>query len=620
MKELRPEVRIVGVEPDDSDAMTRSLAAGERVALDHVGRFADGVAVRQVGAHTFELCRRYLDGTLTVTTDEICAAIKDVFEETRTVLEPSGARRARGPEARRRERHASPPGAAVVIASGANMNFTRLGYVTERAEIGEHREAILAVTIPERPGAFLEFCRTIGERSVTEFNYRLAARERGAHLRRARGRGRRRGRGDRRDAAARAATRAPISATTTSPRPTCGTWSAAAAPRCSDEVLYSFEFPERPGALMQFLTSLGSRWNISLFHYRNNGAAFGRVLCGFEVAAGGARRARARRSAQLGFAAATRPTTPPRASSCGERHAHRRQGIALAATLHDPPGALLADVARWLPRCAALRARSRSRAARRPSSRVRALLAAHGVDAGCPASNTRGPLYRLALRRALAGGAARVHYLDFDRALHWIARRPRRARGLARPRATPVIRRCSSAGRRARTRAITRRSSTTESRRRRRASRRGLGLRGRVDFLVPSFVLRREPRPRACSRARAPATRRCTASGWRCFAGLGVPLAYVECDGLDWETPDRHRDEVRRVGRAAWRRAFEHARRNGRCGARWRASSVAASCVRSAARRAGRRSRSAAQRRRHARRRRRGAAASSPTTEPGWRP
>src|SRR5262249_27282890 len=160
VKELRPEVRIVGVEPDDSDAMTRSLAAGERVVLEHVGRFADGVAVRQVGTLTFELCRRHLDGTLTVSTDEICAAIKDFCEEPRPVLEPSGAV-ARAGLKRACEAGTLAAGAAVVIASGANMNFTRLGYVTERAEIGEHREAILAVTIPERPGAFLEFCRTI---------------------------------------------------------------------------------------------------------------------------------------------------------------------------------------------------------------------------------------------------------------------------------------------------------------------------------------------------------------------------------------------------------------------------------------------------------------------------
>ncbi len=282
VKELRPEVRIIGVEPDDSDAMTRSLAAGRRVVLDHVGRFADGVAVRQVGEHTFALCRQHLDETLTVTTDEICAAIKDAFEETRTVLEPSGAVALAGLK-RAAERGALAPGAAVVVTSGANMNFTRLGYVTERAEIGEHREAILAVTIPERPGAFLEFCRAIGERSVTEFNYRLASRAEahifvGLEV------------ADRSEAAGLAAALVARGYACTDlgdddlakthVRHMVGGRSSGAA----DEVLYSFEFPERPGALMQFLQSLGSRWNISLFHYRNHGAAFGRVLCGLEVA------------------------------------------------------------------------------------------------------------------------------------------------------------------------------------------------------------------------------------------------------------------------------------------------------------------------------------------------
>ncbi|MEO6029355.1 MAG: threonine ammonia-lyase, biosynthetic [Candidatus Binatia bacterium] len=298
VKELRPEVRIVGVEPDDSDAMTRSLAAGKRVTLDHVGRFADGVAVRMVGEHTFELCRRHLDDALTVTTDEICAAIKDFFEETRTVLEPSGAIALAGLK-RAAEEGTVPAGAAVVIASGANMNFTRLGYVTERAEIGEHREAILAVTIPERPGAFLEFCRTIGERSVTEFNYRLASRAEahifvGLEVS---------GREEAADIASKLEARgytctdlAGDELAKTHVRHMVG----GRSPAVQDEVLYSFEFPERPGALMQFLTSLGSRWNISLFHYRNNGAAYGRVLCGFEVAAS-ERPALTATLSQLGF-------------------------------------------------------------------------------------------------------------------------------------------------------------------------------------------------------------------------------------------------------------------------------------------------------------------------------
>jgi threonine dehydratase len=287
--------------------MTRSIAAGERVVLDHVGRFADGVAVRQVGEHTFALCRRHLDAMLTVTTDEICAAIKDVFEETRTVLEPSGAVALAGLK-RAVETRTLAPGAAVVITSGANMNFTRLGYVTERAEIGEHREAILAVTIPERPGAFLQFCRTIGERSVTEFNYRLATRTEahvfvGLEVT---------GRAEAAEIAATLAARGygctdlgGDDLAKTHVRHMVG----GRSPAVRDEVLYSFEFPERPGALMQFLTSLGSRWNISLFHYRNNGAAYGRVLCGFEVPAA-ERDALASTLGQLGFRCSDETANP----------------------------------------------------------------------------------------------------------------------------------------------------------------------------------------------------------------------------------------------------------------------------------------------------------------------
>jgi threonine dehydratase len=282
VKELRPEVRVIGVEPDDSDAMGRSLRAGERVVLDHVGMFADGVAVRQVGVHSFALCRQYLDDCITVGVDEICAAIKDAFEDTRTVLEPSGALAIAG-VTRLARTGALPAGAIVAITSGANMNFTRLRYVTERAEMGEQREAIFAVTIPERPGAFLEFCHVIGDRSVTEFNYRLAARDEahifvGVEVS-----------GPEDAAAIRARLRehgyacADLSdndVAKTHVRHMVG----GRAREVPSEVLFSFEFPERPGALAQFLSALGGRWNISLFHYRNHGAAFGRVLCGFEAA------------------------------------------------------------------------------------------------------------------------------------------------------------------------------------------------------------------------------------------------------------------------------------------------------------------------------------------------
>ncbi len=284
VKELRPEIRVIGVQPEDSDAMVRSLAAKRRVTLDHVGIFADGVAVKEVGAHTFEICRWALDDTITVTTDEICAAIQDVFEDTRSVLEPAGALAIAGLKRYVAARSLA-GGSAVAIASGANMNFLRLGYVTERAEVGERREAILAVTIPERPGSFLEFCRIVGERSITEFNYRLSARDE-AHIfvgLEVSGR-------DEATAIARRLIEGGYPTTDltesdlakTHVRHMVGGRAAAA----EHEVVLAFEFPERPGALLQFLSTLGSRWNISLFHYRNHGAAFGRVLCAFEAAPG----------------------------------------------------------------------------------------------------------------------------------------------------------------------------------------------------------------------------------------------------------------------------------------------------------------------------------------------
>ncbi len=299
VKEVRPAVRVIGVEPVDSDAMGRSLRAGERVVLEHVGLFADGVAVRQVGAHTFDICRRTLDACVSVEIDEICAAIKDAFEDTRAVLEPAGALAIAGLK-RVAGAGELPPGSVVAIASGANMNFARLGYVTERAAIGEHREAILAVTIPERPGAFLEFCGAIGDRAVTEFNYRLASRDE-AHIFVGLEVG---GRGE-----AAAIVRALVAAgyacvdlseddlAKTHVRHMVG----GRTPHAADEMLFSFEFPERPGALLQFLANLGGQWNISLFHYRNHGAAFGRVLCAFEVPAG-QRAELLARLARLGFA------------------------------------------------------------------------------------------------------------------------------------------------------------------------------------------------------------------------------------------------------------------------------------------------------------------------------
>jgi threonine dehydratase len=284
VKALRPQVRVIGVEPDDSDAMARSLAAGERVVLPHVGMFVDGVAVRQVGVHTFPLCQRYLDDCLRVSIDESCAAIKDGFHDTRVILEPAGALSLAGLK-RWNATGGAGSGSVVAVASGANMTFTRLRYVTERAEIGENREMVLAVTIPERPGSFLEFCTLLGDRQVTEFNYRLASRREahvfvGVEIQ------------TREDGDA-------IAGTLEASGYACTDLSAdelakmhvrhmvgGRAAGATDEVLYTFEFPERPGALREFLTSLGGRWNISLFHYRNHGAAFGRVFCGLEVPPG----------------------------------------------------------------------------------------------------------------------------------------------------------------------------------------------------------------------------------------------------------------------------------------------------------------------------------------------
>jgi threonine dehydratase len=281
IKTLMPQVRVIGVEPLEADAMYRSLEAGERVRLDRVGIFADGVAVRQVGVHTFEWAQRAVDSVVRVTNDEICAAIKDVFDETRSVMEPAGALSVAGLKA-----WAVPEGGQgqrlVAILSGANLNFDRLRFVAERAEVGEAREALLGVTIPEKPGAFRAFCATIGPRVVTEFNYRLAGREE-AHifvgLKTA----------SRRDAETVAAQLREQGHSTVDltdnemaklhVRHMVGGRAAGVG----DERLYRFEFPERPGALMQFLETLGGRWNISLFHYRNHGADFGRVLCAFEV-------------------------------------------------------------------------------------------------------------------------------------------------------------------------------------------------------------------------------------------------------------------------------------------------------------------------------------------------
>jgi len=291
VKRVRPSVRIIGVEPADADAMTRSLKAGRRVRLDHVGLFADGVAVKEVGRETFRLCRRLVDEMVLVDTDEMCAAIKDVFEDTRVVLEPAGALGVAGAKAWV-ERHGARGKTLIAVASGANTNFDRLRFIAEEAELGEHREAVLAVTIPERPGSFKRFCATLGASNITEFNYRIAdvrnkpEEQRSAHIFvgievDGRAQTQRIIRNLRRHGL----TTLDLSDNEMAKlhvRHMVG----GRAPFAKDELLYRFEFPERPGALMKFLENMRSDWNISLFHYRNHGADYGRVLVGIQVPRG----------------------------------------------------------------------------------------------------------------------------------------------------------------------------------------------------------------------------------------------------------------------------------------------------------------------------------------------
>jgi threonine dehydratase len=281
MKRLRPEVKIIGVEPVDAAAMADSLRLGRRVVLDHVGLFADGVAVKQVGEETFRLCRELVDDVVLVDTDAICAAIKDVFQDTRSVLEPAGALAVAGVKAWV-EREAWAGRSLVAVASGANMNFDRLRFVAERAELGEQREAIFAVTIPEQPGSFRTFLSLIGHRNITEFNYRYADPGVahvfvGVQV------------GDRREVAQLLAQlrEAGIESYDFSDNEMAKLHVrhlvGGHAPAAENEIVYRFEFPDRPGALMRFLDSMSRGWNISLFHYRNHGADYGRVLVGMQV-------------------------------------------------------------------------------------------------------------------------------------------------------------------------------------------------------------------------------------------------------------------------------------------------------------------------------------------------
>jgi threonine dehydratase len=282
VKYLRPEVKVIGVEPEEAASMHAALKAGRRVVLPQVGLFADGVAVKQAGKETFRVCRKTVDEVVLVSTDEICAAIKDIYDDTRSIVEPAGALAVAGLKKyvsgeRITGRH------LVAVNSGANLNFDRLRHVAERAEVGEQREALLAVNIPEQPGSFRKFCQAIGNRNVTEFNYRYAdVREAqifvGVELTE--------GDAEREELIRQLGESGyPVLDMTANEvaklhvRYMVG----GHAPRIEDEILYRFQFPERPGALLRFLTRMGNRWNISLFHYRNHGAAYGRVLVGVQV-------------------------------------------------------------------------------------------------------------------------------------------------------------------------------------------------------------------------------------------------------------------------------------------------------------------------------------------------
>ncbi|WP_435104953.1 threonine ammonia-lyase, biosynthetic [Arhodomonas sp. AD133] len=285
VKQLRPDVKVIAVEPEDAPTLHHALRAGERVTLDEVGIFVDGVAVRQIGEHPFAVAKEFVDDCVLVSTDEVCAAIKDIFDDTRSVMEPAGALAVAGLKRYVEERGCEGE-TLVAVNSGANMNFSRLSHVAERAEVGEHREAVFAVTIPERPGSFREFCEAIGNRSVTEFSYRYADPEH-AHV--FAGIGLHDGAEEReavlRDLRERGYSVLDLTDDEMSKvhlRHMVG----GHAQNVSDEILYHFEFPERPGALLKFLRRLGKRWNISMFHYRNHGADYGRVLVGIQVPAG----------------------------------------------------------------------------------------------------------------------------------------------------------------------------------------------------------------------------------------------------------------------------------------------------------------------------------------------
>ena len=282
LKYLNPDIKVIGVEPEDAACLKAALEAGERVVLPEIGLFADGVAVAQIGERNFAIAKDFVDDVITVTTDEMCAAIKDLYDDTRAITEPAGACSVAGLKKYVAQQQVADQN-LVAIASGANVNFDRLRHVAERAEIGEQREAIIAAMIPERPGSFKTFCQALGNRNVTEFNYRYADKQSaqvfvGVQLM---------ANGGGRDELLAELSAADIQAQDLSDNEMAKIhirYMVGGHAKVNDEAVYRFTFPERPGALLNFLDKLGHNWNITMFHYRNHGNAYGRVLVGLQVA------------------------------------------------------------------------------------------------------------------------------------------------------------------------------------------------------------------------------------------------------------------------------------------------------------------------------------------------
>lgn len=282
IKYLYPNIKVIGVEPDDAASMHDALKANQRVVLDQVGIFADGVAVKQVGEETFRVAQQCVDDVILVSADEICAAIKDIFDDTRTVTEPAGALAVAGLK-KYIKQHESRNSHFVAINSGANINFDRLRHVAERAELGEHRELLFSATIDERPGSFLKFCKIIGNRGITEFNYRYSHDDLAHIFVGVKASNAEEEKGVLFDALTEKGYPVIDLSDNEIAKLHLRHMVGGHAPDIQNEHLYRFEFPERPGALLRFLGGMGQNWNISLFHYRNHGAAFGRVLAGIQV-------------------------------------------------------------------------------------------------------------------------------------------------------------------------------------------------------------------------------------------------------------------------------------------------------------------------------------------------